>query len=187
MTISATETGGEEFEIFTEAGELLGLAPRSRVHACGLWHKSAQIFLFDGQGHLYLQRRVANKDVCGGLWDLSVAEHLRPGETYSAAARRGLAEELGVLADVHLEPLGEPFAGRLEQLDLGIRDYELQQTFRALWDGPLHPDPAEVAETRRTTLADLATWLKRSPEQFTPWFRRDVVRCGINDSAMGRA
>ena len=173
------ETGEEAFEIFTEVGKSLGLAARSRVHAEGLWHRSAQIFLFDSRGHLYLQQRAADKDICAGLWDLSVAEHLQPGETYLAGAKRGLAEELGVLADVHLNPLGEPFAARLEQLELGIRDYELQQAFRGIWDGPLHPDPAEVARTRRITLADLATWLKRSPEQFTPWFRRDVVRCSI--------
>ena len=171
----------EQFEIFTETGELLGLAPRSQVHRTGLWHKSAQIFLFDGRGRLYLQRRVASKDICGGLWDQSVAEHLVPGETYLDGASRGLAEELGVRADVQLVPLGAPFRGKLDQPDLGIHDYELQQAFHGVWDGPLHPDPAEVEATQRIRLEDLSRWLQQAPQEFTPWFVRDIVRCAILD------
>lgn len=165
----------EQFEIFTETGERLGLAPRSRVHAEGLWHKSAQVFLFDAAGRLYLQRRVADKDVCPGLWDLSAAEHLTPGETYLEGALRGLREELGVTG-VTLEPLGEPFHGRLDQEDLGIRDYELQQAFRGAWAGTLHPDPAEVAEVRSMDPDALSQWTRTHPEDFTPWFLRDGKR-----------
>lgn len=32
-------------------------------------------------------------------WDLSVGEHLQPGETYEHAAYRGLEEELGIKAE----------------------------------------------------------------------------------------
>ena len=167
----------EHFEIFTEAGELLGTAPRSQVHAEGLWHKSAQVFLFDSEGRLYLQRRADDKDVCPGMWDQSAAEHLTPGETYLQGARRGLAEELGI-SGVELTPLGEPFAGRLDQDELGIHDYELQQAFTGIWDGPVQPDPAEVAEVRSISLAALARWVQASAEDFTPWFLRDARRCG---------
>ena len=168
----------ELFEIFTEAGEPLGTAPRSRVHREGLWHKSAQVFLFDSQGSLYLQRRVDDKDVCPGLWDQSAAEHLTPGETYLEGALRGLKEELDV-SGVALSPLGAPFAGRLDQPALGIHDYELQQAFTGIWDGAVRADPAEVAEVRTISLDALSEWVQRAPEDFTPWFRRDAVRCGV--------
>lgn len=174
----------EHFEIFTEAGELIGTAPRSQVHAEGLWHKSAQVFLFDGQGRLYLQRRVDDKDVCPGLWDQSAAEHLTPGETYIDGARRGLAEELGVTG-VELTPAGAPFAGRLDQPALGVHDYELQQAFTGTWDGPLRIDPAEVAEVRPLPLDDLARWVRERPQDFTPWFLRDAVRCGFLPAGPG--
>jgi isopentenyl-diphosphate delta-isomerase len=173
-----TETSEEQFEIFTADGRPLGRAPRSRVHAQGLWHRSAQVFLFDAGGRLYLQRRAPDKDVCGGLWDQSAAEHLQPGESYIDAARRGLEEELGVTG-VDLTALAEPFAGRLDQPDRGIHDYELQQAFRGTYDGPMRPAPAEVSEVRRVDLDTLAGWLRDSPEAFTPWFLRDVVRCGL--------
>ncbi len=168
----------EQFEIFTADGARIGLAPRSRVHAEGLWHRSAQVFLFDSAGQLYLQRRVDDKDVCPGLWDQSAAEHLIPGETYPAGALRGLKEELGI-SGVTLTPLGEPYAGRLDQPELGIHDYELQQAFRGTWDGPLAPDPAEVSDMRTISLSALARWVREAPEDFTPWFLRDAVRYGI--------
>lgn len=168
----------EQFEIFTEAGEPLGTAPRSRVHAEGLWHRSAQVFLFNGAGDLYLQRRADGKDICPGLWDQSVAEHLTPGETYLQGATRGLAEELGI-SGVELTPLGEPFAGRLDQPSLGVRDYELQQAFTGTWDGPVRFDRTEVVEVRTVALDELVRWMRQQPEEFTPWFLRDAVRCGI--------
>jgi isopentenyldiphosphate isomerase len=168
----------EQFEIFSEDGTLLGTAPRSRVHAEGLWHKSAQVFLFDSAGRLYLQRRVDEKDVCPGLWDQSAAEHLTPGESYLQGAHRGLAEELGVRG-VALTPVGGVFSGRLDQPKLGVHDYELQQAFTGTWDGPIQIDPAEVAEVRSTPLEELARWVRADPEEFTPWFLRDALRCGI--------
>ena len=168
----------EQFATFTETGEPLGLVPRSRVHAEGLWHKSAQVFLFDAGGRLILQRRSADKDVCPGLWDQSAAEHLKPGESWLAGALRGLEEELGVTG-ITLEELGEPFHGRLDQPALGIHDYELQQAFRGIWAGPLSPDPVEVAEVRALPLDELTAWAEQSPEAFTPWFLRDAVRCGV--------
>ena len=168
----------EQFEIFTEDGTSIGTAPRSRVHAQGLWHKSAQIFLFDGAGRLYLQRRVDDKDVCPGLWDQSAAEHLKPGESWEAGALRGLLEELGIRG-IRLTPLGEPYAGRLDQNELGVHDHELQQAFTGTWDGPVRHDPEEVAEVRLVPLDELTDWIRQRPEDFTPWFLRDAVRLGV--------
>lgn len=170
--------GEEHFETFTETGEPLGLAPRSVVHARGLWHRSVHVFLFDDDGRLHLQRRATDKDVCPDRWDQSAAEHLKPGESYAEGALRGLAEELGITG-VELEPLGSIYAARLDLPVPGIHDYELQQSFRGVWSGTLIPDPAEVAEVRTVTLASLADWLRDSPGDFTPWFLRDVYRCGI--------
>jgi isopentenyldiphosphate isomerase len=170
--------GEELFATFTATGEPLGLVPRSVVHARGLWHRSVHVFLFDGEGRLYLQRRAPDKDVCPGLWDLSAAEHLKPGESFADGAERGLAEELGVTG-AELEPLGTIFAARLDLPGPGIRDYEMQQSFRGVWAGVLTSDPAEVAEVRAESLESLARWLNDAPEDFTPWFRRDVYRCGI--------
>lgn len=172
------DPGEERFEVFSESGEALGLVPRSEVHARGLWHRSVHVFLFDAAGRLHLQRRASDKDICPDLWDQSAAEHLKPGESYAAGASRGLIEELGVTG-VALTPLGAPYPARLDLPALGVHDYELQQSFRGVWAGALHPDPLEVAEVRTVTLATLADWMRAAPEDFTPWFLRDVFRLRI--------
>ena len=166
----------ERFEIFDASGQLLGEERRARVHREGFWHKSAHVFLFDAANRLYVQRRTPDKDLYAGLWDYSVGEHLIPGESYLAGAQRGLLEELGI-SGVELSTLGDVQASRYETP--GIRDFELQQAYRGIYDGPLQPDPSEVSEVRRLPLDALASWIRREPAAFTPWFARDLANYGF--------
>ena len=167
----------ELFETYDEVGRLLGLVPRNEVHRRGLWHRASNVFLFDTENHLYLQRRAAGKDVWPNAWDLSVGEHLQPGESFEQAAHRGLAEELSVYG-VALIPLGEVARGCIEIPAQQIRDFELQQTFRGVYDGDIVPDPIEVAAVRRITLAALAVEVAANPDAFTPWLRNRLHTFG---------
>jgi len=96
------EPDAELFELYDDASgaPLRGggvLAPRARCHREGLAHAAAYGWLLDrARGRVLLQRRSAAKRFGPGQWDLSVAEHLEPGETHRAAVVRGLAEELGL-------------------------------------------------------------------------------------------
>ena len=168
----------ELFETYDEAGRAMGLMARHRVHATGAWHRSAHVFLFDTTGALLIQRRAPGKDLYPDLWDYSVGEHLVPGETYLAAARRGLEEELGVRG-VSLEPVGDVRRWRSHQAELNLRDNELQQAFTGVHDGPFEPDAAEVAEVRAVGLQELAAEIERWPARFTPWFVRDLAELGF--------
>ncbi len=165
----------EKFEICSCDGKALGVAPRSRVHREGLWHRAANVVLLRSDGQLILQRRQEDKDVCPQLWDLSVAEHLRPGESYRQAAARGLREELAV-EGVALQPLGAVMQVRLVLPELGIKDYELQQTFYGHFDGELCPDPVEVAELATMAWPELREALDSRPQVFTPWLRRIALQ-----------
>ena len=159
----------ETFEVLDGSGRAIGVAPRSEVHAKGLWHRAAHVFLFRSDGRLVLQRRAHTKDVCPGAWDLSVAEHLKPGETYVQGAARGLHEELGI-ENVFLETFGEPLKFKLELPEKAVKDYEFQQCFRGEFDGQLVPDSTEVAAVRPVHLLDLRTEIEKGPDRFTPWF-----------------
>jgi isopentenyl-diphosphate delta-isomerase type 1 len=172
----------EQFEIYGEDGKLLGTAPRSQVHREGLWHRAANVFLFRSDGRLLIQRRQLTRDVWPGAWDLSVAEHLQPGESYERAALRGLHEELGV-GNVQLTPVGGVSQSRVESSEPLIRDYELQQSFRAVFDGAVVPALAEVAEVRLVTVGELTAAIAREPGQFTPWFRQCAIGIGIDPRA----
>jgi isopentenyldiphosphate isomerase len=168
----------ELFETFDEAGHSTGLVRRAEVHARGLWHRSAHVFLFDGSGALIIQRRASGKDLFPGCWDLSVGEHLKPGERYIDGALRGLVEELGV-AGIDLEPISGVRRWSCELPEAGIYDRELQQAFRGRHDGPIDADPAEVAAVQAVRLEMLATWLERAPQDFTPWFVWELRQLGF--------
>jgi isopentenyldiphosphate isomerase len=137
----------EHFETFNEAGDSLGLVPRSKVHREGLWHRASNVFLFRLNGEILIQRRQLSKDVWPGAWDLSAAEHLHPGESFEQGAIRGLREELGVVVS-ELEPFGEVTKSRLEVRVSDIKDFEFQQSFRATYGGSISPDVGEVMDTR---------------------------------------
>ncbi len=156
----------------------MGLASRERVHREGLWHKSVNVYLFRSDGRLLLQRRSASKDICPGLWDLSVGEHLQPGETYEEAARRGLEEELG-LSGLEIRLVGGVLTGCFDYPADGMRDCELQQSFVTETDARITPAADEVAELALMDVAELRREFECRPERYTPWFRVRSVELGI--------
>ena len=168
----------EPFQIFDAAGNATGIAPRSRVHREGLWHCAANVFLFRSDGRLVVQRRQWTKDICPGVWDVSVAEHLKPGESYEQGAMRGLLEELGV-EQVVLGRLGSVTREQLDIAEHGLKDYEFQQSFRGVFDGELRPNLDEVSEVDALDLAALSVAFELRPADFTPWFRNSAIRLGF--------
>jgi glutamine synthetase len=111
----------EIFDVVDEADRVVGRATRAVVHREGLRHRAAHVFLLNGRGELFLQRRALGKDEHPGLWDSSAAGHLDAGE------RR--------LAPVGRVPLGEHPAGRPPDgvaLDL----VEEQRSVDATREGP---------------------------------------------------
>ena len=72
---------------------------------------------------------------------------------------------------VALTPLGDVVRGCIEIPELQIRDFELQQTFRGVYDGPVTADPAEVSDIRIVTMNELVAQIAATPDDFTPWLR----------------
>jgi isopentenyldiphosphate isomerase len=72
----------EVFELVDADDNVLGTAPRGVVHRQGLLHRAVYCWVFNARGEVLLQRRSPQKKIGAGLWDLSLAEHLQPGETY---------------------------------------------------------------------------------------------------------
>lgn len=164
----------EFFEIFSESGKPLGLAPRGVVHREGYWHKSVNVFLFSDDGRLLLQRRSKVKDVCPNAWDLSVAEHLKPGESFSECARRGAMEELG-LTKIRLQPVGSILRSRVVKPAVGLKDLEFQQCFTGSFHGNIQMQEEEVAAFRLVEADALLCLIESAPLDFTPWLRQSAV------------
>jgi isopentenyldiphosphate isomerase len=172
----------ELLEALDETGRHLGLVSRGRVHAEGLWHRAAHVWLFDAEGGIYIQRRSVTKDLNPDRWDVSVGEHLQPGEDYADAAERGLREELG-LSGCRLTPIGGARGVCVDHPALGIHDREFQQAFMALAPSVPEPDSREVAAVELVAAESLRRWLRASPEAFTPGLHRDVADLAVLSEA----
>ena len=83
-------------EVLDEAGLPTGaLKARAAIHRDGDWHRAFHLWVMHPDGHVLLQRRSAQKDLAGGKVDVSVAGHLRPGETLLDILREA-EEEIGL-------------------------------------------------------------------------------------------
>ena len=166
----------EIFEIFDDQNHLLGKAPRAEVHARGLFHRSVHILLFNGRGELLMQRRAEDKDICPTCWDLSAAEHLKPGETTLEGALRGLQEELGInQQNAPALDLWRPY--RLETYcseELGVIDNEFVETYLGKFDGELVMDTVELSALEYWSLARVEKAIADFSETFTPWFLNEM-------------
>lgn len=141
-----------------EADRPVGLATRAEVHQRGLFHRAVHILVFDPAGRLYLQKRAAAKDTWPGRWISSASGHVDPGEDYDQAARRELAEELGLALPLSL-------VGRLPASS--ATENEFTAVYRAVTDQPPQPNPEEIAEGRFFTPA--AAWdLAQRPDLAVP-------------------
>jgi isopentenyldiphosphate isomerase len=140
----------ELFDLCAPDGRPLGQTkPRALVHRDGDWHRSVHVWVLleAAPGRSYevvLQRRSLTKDTHPGKVDVSVAGHLRAGETEVAVLREA-EEEVGLsLAMSDLVRLGQR---RHESVRPGHADRELQDVFLAVTTlafDTLRPDPDEV-------------------------------------------
>jgi 8-oxo-dGTP pyrophosphatase MutT (NUDIX family) len=128
----------ERVAVYDAAGRVTGAAPRGVVYEQGLWHAATGVLVRSGDGErVVLHRRTADKLIFPDTWDCWAGGVVGPGEDPGAAAARELEEELGI-AGVTLQPL--PTAA----FDDGQVRYHAF-TYETRWDGPLRPQPSEVA------------------------------------------
>lgn len=147
------------------------LAPveKLEVHRKGLKHKAVSVFVLDGENVL-LQRRALSKYHTPGLWTNTCCTHPHWGEGPAECAVRRLKEELGIEG---LYPAHRDTVEYRAEVGGGLIEHEVVEIFTA--EAPRRiapaPDPAEVMETRWTTLPELTADVARSPGRYTPWLR----------------
>ena len=127
-------------------------APRSEVREKALLHRAARVIVLNARGKMLVQKRAAEKDLYPGKWDVGMGETVTSGESYEAAAVRGLAEELGITGITEAQ-IKESFCFmqkfRSENDNSNSRVYDLN------YDGEIMPDPAEVEEIRHVSAYEI--------------------------------
>ena len=162
-----------------------GVAPKIEVHQRGLKHRAISVLVRNHSGDMLVHRRSAAKYHSGGLWTNACCSHPRPGEAADMAARRRLGEEMGI--DIVLAPLFT--AHYRAAVSNGYIEDEVVHVFGGVYDGPVSPDPTEVAEWKWMALRDLAADLAGRPDLYTIWFRHyfakhhDEIAAWMTDTA----
>ncbi len=131
------DPGDERVDLVDDANRVIGCAFRREVRARNLLHRGVGIICFNGRAQVYVHRRTEAKDIFPGMYDMFVGGVVASGETYIAAARREIEEELGIAGP-------EP-EFLFTHLYLGDRNRAWIQVYRVAWDGPIRHQPEEVS------------------------------------------
>lgn len=130
----------EPVEILDADGSVAGIVPRSEMRARRLRHRTVFVLVVATDGRLLVHRRSDDKDVWPGRWDLGAGGVVAVGEADEDAARREVAEELGV-APPFLEFVTAG-AYRDDHVD------EVARVYRTVHDGPFRFADGEIVEVR---------------------------------------
>ena len=168
LNVHSTVSNDNDPIVLVDADDVAqGVAPKIEVHRRGLRHRALSVLVRDSAGNMLVHRRNAAKYHSGGLWTNACCSHPRPDELPADAARRRLAEEMGVRCEVKLLFTAHYRAA----VSNGYIEDEVVHAFGGTYEGPVAPDPAEVSEWKWIPFAALAEDLTRRPEFYTVWFR----------------
>lgn len=162
--LSGYDMVDELLDIVDDQDKLISQESRSLVHQKGLLHRGVHVFLVAPDGRLLVQQRGRQVEKLALALDCSISEHVQAGENYIQAARRGLAEELGVQG-VRISPIIKFI------MAYGLNDNEIC----LLYEGRVDPvkvnfNPCEVEGVNYYHLNELDQLLQAGGALFTGWF-----------------
>jgi len=141
--------------VVDDEGHVLEVVPRARMRAENLRHRAVFILVTASDGRVLVHRRSSTKDVWPGWWDLAVGGVVAAGEGWDQAARRELAEEVG-LDDVEPEWVG---VGRYDDDKVRL----VAHVYRLVHDGPFRFLDGEVVEARFVSASELRELVSTQP------------------------
>jgi isopentenyldiphosphate isomerase len=137
----------ERVDVVDEHDRVVRQVTRSEMRREILLHRVVAILCQNSRGEILVHRRTPTKDLFPNLYDMFVAGTVEAGESYEASASRELAEEIGV-RDAALERL-------FHHLYQGPQTRAHTEVYRVTWDGPIVPQPTEIAWTGFMSRADI--------------------------------
>ncbi|MGJ7905272.1 NUDIX hydrolase [Actinopolyspora sp. H202] len=154
-------TAGEELvAVYDRDGSVVGSAPRARMRSEGLWHAATSVLVRSTDlTKVYVHRRTADKDVYPAMYDCWAGGVVAAGEAPDEAARRELAEELGIRAEPR-------FLFRTTHERGPVRFHAFVYEIR--WDGRVIHQPEEIAAGWWMPLAELREHARDPDWPFVP-------------------
>ena len=144
-----------------------GTMEKMEAHKKGELHRAFSVFIFNSKKELLLQRRAFHKYHSGGLWTNTCCSHPQPEENIKEAARKRLAEEMGI--DCALQDVFH-FIYKAK-VNNELTEHELDHVLIGYSDENPQINKEEVAEWKFVPVIEILEGLKSHPEQYTAWFK----------------
>ena len=134
---------------------VIGVATRAEVRSQNLRNRCAEIAVVNSASEIYVHRRTETKDVYPGMYDMVVGGVLASGESWDEGAARELAEETGIA--------GPSLRFLLDHTFDGPQERALMRLYQLTWDGPIAPQPEEIASGAFVSFEELGRMLAEHP------------------------
>jgi 8-oxo-dGTP pyrophosphatase MutT (NUDIX family) len=142
-----TDPASELVDVVDEDDVVVRVVTRAEMRRDRLRHRCVFVVVRSADGAVLTHRRSPHKDLLPSWWDLAAGGVVASGEDYDAAARRELAEELGVTGH-ELRSFG---AVRFDDERFQLVGW----VYEVVCDGPFVFSDGEVSEVRWVGLDDL--------------------------------
>lgn len=159
----------EEFlDIVDENNNLTGeSAPRSKIHAEGIWHRTAHVYLFrknNNEIEFLVHLRSPLKDLHPNCWDTRFGGHIKSGLTLEEGMKAELKEEIGL--DVNDYKL---IKGIWRKRD-NVSNREFTKVYYLEYNGDLAYlkfDDGEVQKVKWMSVDDIKNSMTNNPEEWS--------------------
>ena len=160
----------KEFVVLVDDQDnVLGTMEKMDAHKKGYLHRAISVLLFDKDHRMLLQKRASTKYHWPNIWSNAVCSHPRHNETYEAAARRRLPEELGITANLDWQ---FSFIYKATDEATALHEHELDHVFFGQIDEtPFHVNPNEVDAVKWIEREALENDVANNPDQYSFWFK----------------
>ena len=156
----------ELIDIVNEKDEVVGKDMKSQKRIKDFISRTVAIFIKNSKGQILVCKRGPHKKNDPNLYDLSAYGNVKSGEDYESAAKRELAEELGISCNLSL--LGKHFlvVNGLKifcSIFLGISDQTPQLN-------------EELSEYKLMTVGEIEKEFRDHPDKYCPGFKADFSK-----------
>lgn len=168
-------------EVDPVTGEVVGTIDKDLAHLNGVWHATIHVWVLDPTGRILLQHRSYDKKHFPGMWDISAAGHIAPGES----GAREVQEELGV--DIEIGDLEFVGVLSLEHVSPGFINRERPQVY--LWRSDRRAESftfsdGEVIGLAALTIGDLKALIAGTAVTVPVWRGKETVVETIDAAAL---
>ena len=159
-----SELTPEYLDVVDEDDIVVDKQIRQKCIEQGLLHRAVVVFLKNGRGETYLQKRSGRVLFYPGYWCASATGHVSSGESYLEAARREVREEMGI--ECPLTQLGK---FKSPKWKMGrLVEWEYITVFEGFADNPKMVLSDETEEGRFLPPDEFKSLVKTRPGIFTP-------------------